>query len=248
MPPPGRRARLPRGVSAKLGRGRVYDCASESIGGYPFRLEWRCGGCRPRAQGHADAGSSSSRSFWLRVQVYDPTLVHRRVQRSAGHFRAGAAADLRGQLATRTGERARDAGRAGTRVARARRSDRSRYPRGRQRHGVPGATRRAAWSAGGRLDVRQSRGRRRPASHCRRRAEPSSRGDHQPIDADIAALLRGVRDVSPKPWPVRFKEWQERGGQARDHQGAPAAGGRDRGRLRHHQADRGAAISTAISR
>ena len=35
----------------------------------------------------------------------------------------------------------------------------------------------------------------------------------KPIDADIAAVLRGINDISPKPWPVRFKEWQARGGQ-----------------------------------
>ena len=35
----------------------------------------------------------------------------------------------------------------------------------------------------------------------------------KPIDADIAATLRGVNDISPKPWAVRFKEWQARDGQ-----------------------------------
>ena len=34
----------------------------------------------------------------------------------------------------------------------------------------------------------------------------------QPIDADITASLRGLADFSPKPWPVRFKEMQARGG------------------------------------
>ena len=35
----------------------------------------------------------------------------------------------------------------------------------------------------------------------------------KPIDADITAVLRGLSDISPKPWPVRFKEWQARDGQ-----------------------------------
>ena len=35
----------------------------------------------------------------------------------------------------------------------------------------------------------------------------------KPIDADITAVLRGLSDVAPKPWPVRFREWQERRGQ-----------------------------------
>jgi hypothetical protein len=33
------------------------------------------------------------------------------------------------------------------------------------------------------------------------------------IDADVVAMLRGVDDISPKPWPQRFKEWQAHDGQ-----------------------------------
>ena len=34
----------------------------------------------------------------------------------------------------------------------------------------------------------------------------------QPMDADITAVLRGLSDFSPKPWPVRFREIQAAGG------------------------------------
>jgi hypothetical protein len=34
----------------------------------------------------------------------------------------------------------------------------------------------------------------------------------QPVDADIVAVLRGLNDFSPKPWPVRFREIQAAGG------------------------------------
>jgi hypothetical protein len=34
----------------------------------------------------------------------------------------------------------------------------------------------------------------------------------RPVDADIAATLRGLADFSPQPWPVRFRELQARGG------------------------------------
>jgi len=55
----------------------------------------------------------------------------------------------------------------------------------------------------------------------------------QPVDADITATLRGLADFSPKPWPVRFRELQARGGRieisrARVQQGdaiAVSAGG-----------------------
>jgi hypothetical protein len=35
----------------------------------------------------------------------------------------------------------------------------------------------------------------------------------KPIDADIAAVLRGLDDISPKPWPARFRAWQARDGE-----------------------------------
>src|SRR5262249_17204971 len=34
----------------------------------------------------------------------------------------------------------------------------------------------------------------------------------QPVDAEVTAKLHGLADFSPKPWPVRFKEIQARGG------------------------------------
>lgn len=33
-----------------------------------------------------------------------------------------------------------------------------------------------------------------------------------PVDADITAVLRGLKDFSPKPWPARFRELQAAGG------------------------------------
>ena len=33
-----------------------------------------------------------------------------------------------------------------------------------------------------------------------------------PTDADVTALLRGLKDFSPKPWPARFRELQAAGG------------------------------------
>jgi hypothetical protein len=34
----------------------------------------------------------------------------------------------------------------------------------------------------------------------------------KPVDAEIATVLRGVDDITPKPWPVRLREWQARDG------------------------------------
>ena len=51
-----------------------------------------------------------------------------------------------------------------------------------------------------------------------------------PLDADITAVLRGLNDFSPKPWPARFREMQAAGGridivQARVQQGETIAVG-----------------------
>jgi hypothetical protein len=34
----------------------------------------------------------------------------------------------------------------------------------------------------------------------------------QPFDADVRAMLTGLQDFSPKPWPQRFRELQQAGG------------------------------------
>src|SRR6202042_1225689 len=36
----------------------------------------------------------------------------------------------------------------------------------------------------------------------------------QPFDADVRALLSGLKDFAPKPWPERFRELQAAGGHA----------------------------------
>jgi hypothetical protein len=47
-------------------------------------------------------------------------------------------------------------------------------------------------------------------------AEASAAAAHPaaaaPLDADITAVLRGLKDFSPKPWPARFREIQAAGG------------------------------------
>src|SRR6202022_4458392 len=34
----------------------------------------------------------------------------------------------------------------------------------------------------------------------------------EPFDADVRTMLSGLKDFSPKPWPVRFREMQAAGG------------------------------------
>ena len=167
--------------------GRFYDCASELIGGFPFRIEWRCAGARLEFQG-TPMLELKLPVILAAVQLYDPTLL---ISEFTGP-----------QLEPRSGQRARPAELARTRIARARRSDRPRSPPGRQRHDLSRAARRAAWPARFRLHARQSDGRGRSEGRCRGRSPPSSGHDQ----ADRCRHRRGhgwqhlsLRHVHPHP-------------------------------------------------
>lgn len=59
--------------------GRSYDCAKQSIGGYPFRLEVRCDGARvtltSQTAGAAQPVTIGLGEILAVAQVYDPKLL-----------------------------------------------------------------------------------------------------------------------------------------------------------------------------
>jgi len=191
--------------------GRFYDCASESIGGYPFRIEWRCASAVLELKGTPPVELKLP-VILAAVQIYDPTLVigeftgpldisePGRPPNYVANWSLGQAS-VRGtpDSLERTSlvldvPTVRDPRRAGNdTVFRAQRLE---------LHGrlAPGST---ADNPAIDTVLRVNAG-VAPYIHA---------ATTKPIDADIAAVLRGLSDVSPKPWPVRFKEWQERGGQ-----------------------------------
>ena len=203
--------------------GRTQNCASQSIGGYPFLLEVRCGGAGLELQG------TPTLQFKLplavaAVQVYDPRLL-------IGEFT--------GPLEISEAEREPAAvvnwtlGQASVR-------------------GLPSSVERASLVLVGPTVRAPGLAGNDPVLSARRlelhaRQAPGSRADSpaieaalrldaavaeklasmfdatvadklgalaaKPIDADIAGTLRGLDDLSPKPWPAWFKEWQTRGGE-----------------------------------
>jgi hypothetical protein len=203
--------------------GRTQDCASQSIGGYPFRIEVRCGGAGLELKGTPTLQLKLPFAA-VAVQVYDPKLL---------------IAEFTGPLEVSEPERARVAlvdwnlGQASVR-------------------GLPSAMERASLvlvgpsirvpSLAGNDAVFSARrlelhGRQAPGSPTDNpTVEAALRLDAavadklenlfdtatadkvrvlaaNPTDADVAATLRGVDDIRPKPWPAWFKEWQARGGQ-----------------------------------
>jgi hypothetical protein len=198
--------------------GRVYDCARRTIAGFPFRLEVRCDGASvsliSQTAGQAAAQTpltASLREILVVAQVYDPKLL-------IAEFTAPARiSDSRGTASMLVNWSKARSSVVGLPAVPQRASivfdeasiDRIngsvQAPLARARH-VELHGRLAEGSA---LD--------RPAIETVLKIEAGSvQGVHpllaQPFDADVRAMLSGLKDLAPKPWPERFRELQAGGG------------------------------------
>jgi len=197
--------------------GRVYDCAKRSVAGFPFRLEVRCDGASVSliSQTAGQAGAQTPVTAKLGqilvvAQVYDPklliaeftspaTISDRNAQSFVVNWRLGHSSVV----------------------------------------GLPGTPQRASIEfddpAIDRIDG-STRGRLANAKHVElhgrllegsppdrptiesalRVSQGSIQGVHpvlvEPFDADVRAVVSGLKDFSPKPWPKRFREIQAAGG------------------------------------
>jgi hypothetical protein len=189
--------------------GRTQDCASQSIAGYPFRIEVRCGGASFELKGTPTLRLSLP-SALAAVQVYDPKLLISeftapleisepgRPPSTIVDWRLGQAS-VRGLPAGV--ERAslvldaptvRNAAGGGDVVFKAQRMELHGRQAGDATPGSP-AIETVLRLSGAVAD----------------KLHPLA---GKPIDAEIATVLRGVDDISPKPWPTRLREWQARDG------------------------------------
>jgi hypothetical protein len=195
--------------------GRSYDCARRSMAGFPFRFEVACTGAgvtlRSQTAGAGEAPITASLDDILVVgQVYDP-------KRLIAEFSAPARITMpAGPTLTVNWSKARSS------IV-----------------GLPGLPQRASIvfddpaidGANGQAATPLAR-----AKHVElhaRLAEASAqdgsvvetvlqiagasvRGLHpqlaEPFDADLRTRLTGLKDLSPKPWPARFRELQAAGG------------------------------------
>ena len=195
--------------------GRSYDCAKQSFGGYPFRLEVRCEGARvtliSQTAGAAQPVTINLGEIVTVAQVYDPKLL-------IAEFKAPA---------TISGSPNAPAMQVNWSTARA------------SVVGLPAIPQRASIvfddvaidRANSAVQVSVAR-----AKHVElhgRLAEGSSPADPviesvlriesgsvqdvhpllaRPFAADIRAKLSGLKDLAPKPWPQRLRELQANGG------------------------------------
>jgi hypothetical protein len=202
---------------------RTQHCASQSIGGYPFRIEVRCDGAGLQLDG-APTLQLKLPTAVVAAQVYDPKLLIGEFTGPLEISEAGRppAAIVNWNL-----------GQASVRGLPSRVERASLV--------LAGPTVRAPSLAGDDAVLSARRlelhGRQAPGSAANDPViETVLRLDTavadklesvfdleiadrlrllaaNPIDADVAATLRGVDDISPKPWSLRFKQWQARDGE-----------------------------------
>ena len=221
--------------------GRIYSCGSQNVGGYPFRIEVDCDRASALFSSSHPPVELKTSNLVVVAQVYQPGLL---------------VSEFRGPLTV--GE----PGKPPELVAEWKLAQSS-------VRGTPSAPERGSLvfdqPAVDRVngDMRQNVLRAKHVEIHGRMAEGSAANRPvievalqldqasaatlhpaaaQPFDATVTALLRGLNDFSPKPWPVRFREVQAAGGRiditkARVHQGEILAVGtgslslNDNGRL-----------------
>jgi len=191
--------------------GRIYACGSQTVGGYPFRIEVNCERTSALFQSNQPPVEVKTDSILVAAQIYQPGLL---ISEFHGPLTAGEPG--------KPPEITADWKLAQSSV-----------------RGTPAAPERVSLlfdqPAVDRMDgtTRQNLLRAKRVEIHGRIAEGSAANKPvieivtqltqataptlhpaaaQPIDADVTAMLRGLNDFSPKPWPARFREIQAAGG------------------------------------
>jgi hypothetical protein len=191
--------------------GRTYTCGSQTTGGYPFRIEVRCGDAAVEMRAFQPALMIAAKSLVVMAQVYDPTLLIGEVTAPLTITEAGGRDTLvaNWQLAQIS---VRGRPNAPERLSIA--ADDLRLDRGRE----SGGTRLAAanhMELHARLDPGSTP--ENPVADLVVRlsgaAAPAAGGlAAQPLDADVTAVLRGLKSFAPRPLPAMLRELQAAGG------------------------------------
>lgn len=197
--------------------GRVYDCADRSVAGFPFRLEVRCSGVSVSLLSQT-AGQAATQApitaklgeILVIAQIYSPKLL-------IAEFKAPAILSQNGQPAMAvnwTLGRSSVVGLPGTPASADLEFDNASVDR--IAGSVQAATVRVKHIE---LHGRAAEGSTpdKPILESALQLTGGSILDVHPLletpfDADIRTRLSGLNDVSPKPWPQRFRELQAAGG------------------------------------
>jgi hypothetical protein len=189
--------------------GRTYECGTESIGGFPFRIEVRC--TKPVAEIRAKGTQAvlQGEDLVMLAQVYQPTLL-------IGEFKSPMTiADpgqppayvvnwSLGQSSMRGTPRAPQRGSLVFDDLVVRRPNSDAQVLNAKRLELHGRMAEGSASDNPVIDI----GLRATAASAPE-LHPIAAA---PLNAEVSATVRGLADFAPKPWPVRFRELQQRGG------------------------------------
>jgi hypothetical protein len=191
--------------------GRIYNCGSQTIGGYPFRFELNCDAASALFQSNQPPVEIKARGILIAAQIYQPTLL-------IGEFHGPLTIAAPGQAPELV---------VNWKLAQS------------SVRGTPAAPERVSLVLDKPVVDQLSGGSARTvlrANHIEihgRMAEGSAASNPviaialrldgalapdfrataaQPVDADFDTMLRGLSDFSPKPWPERFRQMQAAGG------------------------------------
>lgn len=209
--------------------GRIYTCGSQSIGGYPFRIEVTCDKAAAVFRSNQPPVEIETSSILVAAQLYQPTLL------ISDFYGPLTIADLGHAPNIIVNWKLAQSSVRGTPSAPERISlvfDQPVVER------INGNNRQSVLKAQhievhGRLAAGSVTNKPIIETVLRLRAAAAPElhpAAAMPIDADITTLLRGLNDFSPKPWSVRFRELQAVDGrvditQARVQQGDTIAVG-----------------------
>ncbi|MGB8896177.1 MAG: DUF2125 domain-containing protein [Pseudolabrys sp.] len=203
--------------------GRIYNCGSQTVGGYPFRIEVNCERASALFRSNQPPVELKASSLVVLAQVYQPGLL---ISEYHGPLTIGEPGKLPDIVAD---WKLAQSSVRGTPAAPSRASLVFEQPavdrvNGGDRQSVLHAQH---FEIHGRM-VEGSAADKPIIEIALQLNQASAPTLHpaaaQPIDANVTGVLRGLNDFSPKPWSVRFREMQAAGGriditQARVQQG-----------------------------
>ena len=191
--------------------GRLYNCGSQGVSGYPFRIEVSCAGVSALFRSNQPPIELKADDLIVVAQVYQPGLLITEIHGPLTISEPGKSPDIIANW-TLAQSSVRGTPTAPQRVSLVFDSPSVDRMAGAARQNILRAKhieihgRMAEGSAANKpvIDI---------AIQLNQASAPTLHpAATQPIDANATAVLRGLNDFSPKPWSARFREMQAEGG------------------------------------
>jgi len=191
--------------------GRIYSCGSQTIGGYPFRFEVECDQAAALLRSNQPPLEIKTGGMSIAAQIYQPNLL---ITEFHGPLTV---ADLGHAPNIIVNWKLAQSSVSGTPAAPERVSlvvDKPMVER------LSGGNRQTMLRAQ-RIEIHgriaEGSAANQPVIETVLRLHQASAADinpalAKPVDADITAVLHGLNNFAPKPWPARFREIQAAGG------------------------------------